>query len=104
MEIPSMAPALAFAFLAVGAMTLANIATDTLFVSAFGLGHISRFYIVTALTRVTAAFTLTDLNSTQTVALVAQIPDHIDVMRIISSYVIIRVRLLASLSVSVAQL
>lgn len=48
----SVAPALALAFLAVGALTLATIASDTLFVSAFDLGRLSGFYVVTSLLRV----------------------------------------------------
>jgi hypothetical protein len=48
----AVAPALALAFLAVGAQTLASIASDTLFVSAFDLGSLSRFYVVTSLLRV----------------------------------------------------
>ncbi len=47
-----MGPALALAFLAVGAQTLSSIASDTLFVSAFDLGSLSRFYVVTSLLRV----------------------------------------------------
>ena len=39
------------AFLAVGAQTLCLIASDTLFVSAFDIGRLSGFYIVTALLR-----------------------------------------------------
>ena len=45
-------PALGLAFLAVGAQTLASIASDTLFVSAFDLGSLSQFYVVTALLKV----------------------------------------------------
>ncbi|MFT3766715.1 MAG: cyclic nucleotide-binding domain-containing protein [Minicystis sp.] len=51
-EWPSVAPALSLAFLAVGAQTLASIAADTLFVSAFDLGRLSGFYVVTSLLRV----------------------------------------------------
>ena len=52
---PIAGPALAYAFLGVGSMSLAGIAADTLFVSAFDLGAISRFYVVTAATRFAAA-------------------------------------------------
>jgi hypothetical protein len=51
-EWPAVGPALGLAFLAVGAQTLSIIASDTLFVSAFDLGRLSGFYIVTALLRV----------------------------------------------------
>ncbi|APR83092.1 cAMP protein kinase regulatory chain [Minicystis rosea] len=51
-EWPSVAPALSLAFLTVGAQTLATIAADTLFVSAFDLGRLSGFYVVTSLLRV----------------------------------------------------
>lgn len=51
-EWPSVAPALGLSFLAVGALTLCTIASDTLFVSAFDLGRLSGFYVVTALLRV----------------------------------------------------
>jgi hypothetical protein len=51
-EWPSVGPALGLAFLAVGAQTLASIASDTLFVSAFDLGSLSGFYVVTSLLRV----------------------------------------------------
>lgn len=46
------AVALAFAFLCVGAQTFAFISSDTLFVSAFDLGALSRFYLVSAVLRV----------------------------------------------------
>src|SRR5262249_8169584 len=49
-------PALALAFLAVGAQTLAAIASDTLFVSAFDLGSLSGFYVVTSIARVIVSF------------------------------------------------
>jgi hypothetical protein len=45
-------PALGLAFLAVGAQTLATIASTSLFVSAFASGQLSGFYVVTALLRV----------------------------------------------------
>ena len=45
-------PALAMASLAVGAQTLATIASTSLFISAFASGQLSGFYIVTALLRV----------------------------------------------------
>lgn len=48
----AVAPALGFAFLAVGAQTLATIASTSLFVSAFASGQLSGFYVVTALLRV----------------------------------------------------
>lgn len=51
-EWPAVGPALGLASLAVGAQTLSIIASDTLFVSAFDLGRLSGFYIVTALLRV----------------------------------------------------
>ena len=51
-EWQSVGPALGLAFLAVGALTLATIASDTLFVSAFDLGRLSGFYVVTSLLRV----------------------------------------------------
>lgn len=51
-EWSSVAPALGLAFLSVGALTLCSIASDTLFVSAFDLGRLSGFYVVTALLRV----------------------------------------------------
>jgi hypothetical protein len=44
-------PALALAFASVGAFALATIASDTLFVSAFDLGAVSRFYLVATLAR-----------------------------------------------------
>ncbi|MCC6558492.1 MAG: hypothetical protein IT372_36605, partial [Polyangiaceae bacterium] len=52
---PVAGPAVGYAFLGVGAMSLAGIASDTLFVSAFDLGAISRFYVVTAAVRFAAA-------------------------------------------------
>jgi hypothetical protein len=48
-------PALGYAFLGVGSMFVAGIAADTLFVSAFDLGAISRFYVITAAVRFVAA-------------------------------------------------
>jgi hypothetical protein len=51
-EQTAVAPALALAFLAVGAQTLAAIASDTLFVSGFDLGRLSGFYVVTSIARV----------------------------------------------------
>lgn len=56
-EWPSVLPALALAFLAVGAQTLCAIASDTLFVSAFDLGRLSGFYIVTSILRVAVSLT-----------------------------------------------
>jgi hypothetical protein len=44
-------PALGLAFASVGAFALTNIASDTLFVSAFDLGAVSRFYLVATLAR-----------------------------------------------------
>ena len=44
-------PALALAFASVGAFALSTIASDTLFVSAFDLGAVSRFYLVATLAR-----------------------------------------------------
>jgi hypothetical protein len=55
-EWPSVGPALGLAFLAVGAQTLSSIASDTLFVSAFDLGRLSGFYVVTSLLRVVVSF------------------------------------------------
>ncbi|AKT40231.1 cyclic nucleotide-binding domain-containing protein [Chondromyces crocatus] len=52
---PIVLPAAGVAFLGVGAMSLAGIAADTLFVSAFDLGQISRFYVVTSAVRFGAA-------------------------------------------------
>ncbi|EYF07549.1 cyclic nucleotide-binding domain-containing protein [Chondromyces apiculatus] len=52
---PIVLPAAGVAFLGVGAMSLAGIAADTLFVSAFDLGQISRFYVVTSGVRFAAA-------------------------------------------------
>jgi len=52
---PIAGPASGFAFLGVGAMSLAGIAADTLFVSAFDLEQISQFYVVTAAVRFAAA-------------------------------------------------
>lgn len=51
----SLLPALAYSFLAVGALGLTTIATDSLFVSTFDLGTVSRFYVVAAVVRVLAA-------------------------------------------------
>lgn len=47
-----LAAALPFAFACVGVQTCAVIASDSLFVSAFDLGHLSRFYLVSGLLRV----------------------------------------------------
>lgn len=47
---------LALAFLCVGANGLASIAGDTLFVSAFSLGELSRFVALSAVVRVAASF------------------------------------------------
>jgi hypothetical protein len=44
-------PALGLAFASLGAFALTNIASDTLFVSAFDLGAVSRFYLVATLAR-----------------------------------------------------
>ncbi len=44
-------PAFAFAFLCIGAQTLAFIASDSLFVTAFSLGDLSRFYLVSSVAR-----------------------------------------------------
>lgn len=52
---PIAAPAFGVAFLGVGAMSLAAIAADTLFISAFDLGEISKFYVVAAGVRFGAA-------------------------------------------------
>ncbi|HVY48857.1 MAG TPA: hypothetical protein VHB21_23370, partial [Minicystis sp.] len=49
-------PALAFAFLAVGAQLVTTIASDSLFVSTFSLGALSRFLIVSSIVRVFVAF------------------------------------------------
>lgn len=51
----TVAPALLFPLLAVGAMALSTIACDTLFVSAFSLGSLSRFFVVTSVVRVSVA-------------------------------------------------
>lgn len=51
-EWPTVAPALAFAFLAVGASTLATIASRTLFVSAFDVGQLSQFFVLTSIAKV----------------------------------------------------
>lgn len=47
----TIAPALLLAFLAVGAMSLSTIAADTLFVSTFSLGQLSRFFVVSSVVR-----------------------------------------------------
>jgi hypothetical protein len=47
-----LAPALPFAFSCIGVQSCAVIASDSLFVSAFDLGHLSRFYLVSAVFRV----------------------------------------------------
>ena len=49
-------PALGLAFFCVGAVGLATIASDTLLVSAFDLGAVSRFYVVASAVRVAVAF------------------------------------------------
>jgi hypothetical protein len=51
----SLAPALAYSFLAMGALGLSTIAADSLFVSTFDLGTVSHFYAVGAVVRVAAA-------------------------------------------------
>jgi hypothetical protein len=50
------APGLAFAFLALGAQTVASIAADALFVSTFSLGDLSRFSAIASTIRVVVAF------------------------------------------------
>ncbi|MEJ7733451.1 MAG: hypothetical protein WKG00_30185 [Polyangiaceae bacterium] len=51
----TVAPALCLAFLAVGSMSLAAIAADTLFVSTFSLGALSRFFVISSVVRFVAA-------------------------------------------------
>ncbi|HEY4116766.1 MAG TPA: hypothetical protein VGM56_02870, partial [Byssovorax sp.] len=48
-------PALAYVFLAIGALLIANIAADSLFVTTFSLGTLSRFLIVSSVVRVFVA-------------------------------------------------
>jgi Cyclic nucleotide-binding domain len=55
-EWKAIGPALLLAALAVGALTLATIAADTLFVSAFDIGQLPGLYMVTAIARVAVAF------------------------------------------------
>lgn len=52
----TLAPAFAFAFLAVGVSILASVAGDALFVTTFSLGKLSQFSIVAPLVKVAAAF------------------------------------------------
>src|SRR5262249_22920149 len=47
-EARSVGPALAFAFLGVGAMSLAAMGADALFVTSFSLGALSRFTLLSA--------------------------------------------------------
>ena len=49
-------PALTFAFLGVGAQLVTTIASDSLFVSTFSLGALSRFLVVSSVVRVFIAF------------------------------------------------
>ena len=51
-ELRATLPALVLAFTCVGMQGLASIAADTIFVSTFSLGQLSRFFVVSALVRV----------------------------------------------------
>ena len=55
-EWKAVGPALLLAFLAIGALTLATISADTIFVSAFDLGRLPGLYIATAVARVAVSF------------------------------------------------
>jgi hypothetical protein len=56
-------PALALAFLSVGASTLASIGSDALFVSTFSLGELSRFLVLSSAIRVALAAAFASLAS-----------------------------------------
>src|SRR5262245_58495779 len=62
-EVRVVKPALAFAFLAVGATTLAAIGSDSLFVSTFSLGELSRFLVLSSAIRVALAAAFASLVS-----------------------------------------
>jgi hypothetical protein len=55
-EARAVLPALALAFLGLGMNGLAQIAADTIFVSAFDLGQLSRFFVVSSVVRVVVTF------------------------------------------------